>query len=430
VRTFSVGIDYGTSASKIVFWDDLSPGKPKAFVLGSTGGTRISSSVALLDGKLHFGSFPHEAALEGAVWYESVKMRMAAEANPRYGEFCYGHLPPRPQEFSYEDLATLTVWFLRSHAAVAISAKLGLPGGDIAVSAVIGVPRRFYEELAVRHLFLRVAHRAFLLHRRGPFPGQSLTLSAAREALASLPPFDSTDLEQRDWIRSEAEAAMFWPVKSPEVAAGAYAEVDIGAGTTNATIVGIWSMRDVNGRWTKQNLGFHGAFSVPVAMDAIDFAIAKHVGLQAKDCLSLRGREKEMLTRSKPEVLKQVYDQIAEAYRSAWRRARPRFTPPERESFPHHELFVTGGGSLLSSLREYLAECLDDGPKPRKVKTLEVPTDLYHVDGTPVRAADVPFVSAAYGLSFNQVDAPEEFTCEIEKVTLPKAKSMSVIYEK
>jgi hypothetical protein len=98
--------------------------------------------------------------------------------------------------------------------------------------------------------------------------------------------------DARFWLRSEAEADMFWPVRCPSVPPGPYAEVDIGAGTTNA--VSIWERNHLR-RWIKESLGFYGAQSVETGTDAIDARLAQELRIPAAQCLSLRGHERQYL---------------------------------------------------------------------------------------------------------------------------------------
>src|SRR5437879_3024782 len=80
-RRVHLGIDYGTSSSKIVLRDYGAPGGERAIVLSTKGSHRFSSSVALLDETLFFGSTPDGGVVldPQAIWYHSVKMRVAAE---------------------------------------------------------------------------------------------------------------------------------------------------------------------------------------------------------------------------------------------------------------------------------------------------------------------------------------------------------------
>ncbi len=222
---------------------------------------------------------------------------------------------------------------------------------------------------------------------------------------------------------------MFWPVKSAEIPAGGYAEIDIGAGTTNASIVGIWATHQ-NGRWIKQNLGFHGAFAKPVGMDAIDRVIAAERGLASEKCLTIRGQERELIRTVRFGRLDPIYRMIAEAYEFAWRRAQTRFNAAERQTFPDHDIFVSGGGSFLPLLVDFLA---GDGGRAwgkRKVRSLEPPADLYYLDDHPVHKRDLAFISPAFGLSFSRQEVPDEYICNEEPQNMLKTKPMSVIYEK
>ncbi len=67
------------------------------------------------------------------------------------------------------------------------------------------------------------------LDKAAAFPAATLKLTEARQYTAAAQAQD-----ERYWIRSEAEADMFWPVRCPGVPPGPCAQVDIGAGTTNA----------------------------------------------------------------------------------------------------------------------------------------------------------------------------------------------------
>ena len=423
VRTIKVGLDYGTSASKIVFWDEMSPGKPKSYIIQKGKSARISSSIALTGDTLNFGLGPDDAQLGPTdQWYESVKMRLAAEASQKYSAFCYGGTPSPPQGFTFQELAILTLWFLRTEAERVIAAKLKLRSTEFRLSVIVGIPRCFYENETTRNVFLDIAVKAHALQRMQSFPGMSLSTSQAKEAIRSVAAAAAMQQDYRDWLRSESEAAMYWPVRSPEIPGGSYAEIDIGAGTTNASIVGIWSVY-AGKRWLKQNLGFHGAFSRPVGTDAIDAAIAAAKGLSKPECLRLRGQERELLQAISARHMQPVYDDIYEAYQLASRRAAGRLTSAEQITFPKHEIFFTGGGSLIPGLQHALS-------RGRRVRNLEPPSDLYYLDETPVRKNDLVFLSVAYGLSFGKDEVPAEYTCEEESRPMPKVKGMSVIYEK
>jgi len=126
-------------------------------------------------------------------------------------------------------------------------------------------------------------------------------------------------------------------VKSPAVADGPFAEIDIGAGTTNATVFSILSQfRDR--RWLKDRLGFFGAHSTPVGMDALDDAIAKSENHSEGNGVDYRGEEKRFVLGS-ASVYQDVLSGIRDAYVSAYQRGFRKFSIAEASSFRNHPGF-------------------------------------------------------------------------------------------
>ena len=116
---------------------------------------------------------------------------------------------------------------------------------------------------------------AFQLYRQGrPMEGERISRVKARgspdaaiTAVCSEPAIAKDDL--RAWIRTDAEAALLWPFHSPAVPEGPYAKIDIGAGTTNASIFRVVADPET-GYKTRERISFFGACSKPTGMDAID----------------------------------------------------------------------------------------------------------------------------------------------------------------
>src|SRR5262249_19690397 len=133
-----LGIDYGTSTSKLIFRDPVAPGGEKTYPVLRDKSFRISSSVGVQDKALAFGTSPldHKTELQ-TQWFESVKMRAAGEVTGDYRKYCYGPLPPLPERITAKDLAILTVWFLLSEAADAISKFLGCQISDLAITMTL-----------------------------------------------------------------------------------------------------------------------------------------------------------------------------------------------------------------------------------------------------------------------------------------------------
>ena len=156
-RTIQLGIDYGTSTSKMVFWDEQAAGKPKAYAISGQNGFRFPSSVAYIDDTLVFGDYPQKSVLpKETAWYESVKMRVAAEESTSCKRFCYGGVPKPPAELTFADLAVLTIWQLRSLATKCIAQKLSARPSKVSVSVTTGIPRSFYESEPLRCRFFKI----------------------------------------------------------------------------------------------------------------------------------------------------------------------------------------------------------------------------------------------------------------------------------
>lgn len=283
----------------------------------------------------------------------------------------------------------------------------------------MGIPTSFFDDADLQAGFLeiaRVAYELYELYLDGPMNGDRirrtearLKLGRASASVGSKPAGDSSDV--RNWIRMEAEAALHWPFQSPAVADGPYAKLDIGAGTTNASIFRI--VASPQSRYlTKERISFFGACSKPHGMDAIDAAIAKATGMQFQEAVSLRGHEDAKLQH--PAVfgaITSTIEQIHCAYRDAWARARPKLrTDDEQRAWTKHKLFFIGGGSRIARLTQQLSRSpLSQGGFHESVD-LARPDDLFIKQDERVAPADMVFLAVAHGLSNPALSIPEADT--------------------
>lgn len=429
-RFIRLGIDYGTSTSKLVFRDPLAPGGEKAYVILRDGSFRIPSSLAFTGEDLIFGCAPEEHKdLGNVTWFQSVKMRVAGELTRRYDRFCYGPLPDLPDGFSATELAALSVWFLINEAEKAICQHVGLSREQLKLSVTLGIPMKFFEKRELREAFLRIAWLARRLYDKcEPLVNSRVGLASARELIRQcgwspeLAVQPEGDL--RNWIRPESEAAMCHVVKSPAVNEGPYAEVDIGAGTSHATYFSILSTFR-NQRWLKERLCFYGTRSEAVGMDAIDAALAEHKGQPHEQCLFLRGQERTEIAKAGNRVIAHVLERIRENYVLAWRAAVPKLTRAELDRFRKHDVFLIGGGSLVPQVAEILQKHPDGYEYKLRLHTLGVPSDLLRTDRKTVSPRDMPFLAVAYGLAFDAAEVPETFTPDqIPPESRPRGKRL------
>ena len=407
-RRLHLGIDYGTSTSKIVFRDYGARGGEVAVVVLRDGSFRIPSRVCVNATELFFGDDTKTA--EDYDIYESVKMRVAAEVTGK-PEYYFGPMTQLPDGFSSADLAALSVWFLISQGHRAVAAYLDGQMEGVSIGATMGVPMSFFRDKQLLLSFLSIARRAWLLYRDEGPSGPVLLIEKARRVLEKYPAAAvpaTPDYEIRDWIRSEGEAAMWWSFQSPAIGPGPYAKVDIGAGTTHSSLFRIFG----SAQTPKTGIAFFGAVTVPVGMDAVDRAIAECEGLKG-DCLALRGLEHSILkTNAKARgALIPVRDQIYEAYRKAWIETYRKINEyvAELKAWNEHKVFVIGGGSLVPLLVE--AVRVHPGRHALlQLATLEKPVDLIRSDKRMVIEEELPFITVAYGLSNIGLSIPEAFT--------------------
>jgi hypothetical protein len=411
-RLVHLGIDYGTSMSKIVFRDNAMAGRENAVLVLRNGSFPIPSRVCMTATELLFGDDIKVAAADCNI-YDSLKMRVAVEVSgePKY---FVGPDITLPDGFSAVDLAALTVWFLISEGQRAIAVHCDGRTEGVETRMSMGVPMAFFNDRQLRASFLRIANRAWTFYCNEGLIDSALLIGKARRVLEDYPaaPSAISDQEVEDWIenratvavnspvdiiRSEDEAAIWWMMRSPSVRAGPYAKVDIGAGTTQANFFRIFGMAQT----VRRSVVRYGTAAVPVGMDAVDRAVAECQGLNS-DCLALRGFEQPVLqadTRAL-EGLRPVGEQIYDSCRKAWSEACIKMgsNALELASWRQQKVFVTGGGSRLPFLVDTV-RMHPDQREPLSVMTLEQPTDLVRPDHRKMTSDELPFVTVAYGLS-------------------------------
>ena len=420
-RRIHLGIDYGTSASKIVFRDCSVPGGESAILVQRNGSFRIPSRVCMTATQLLFGDDAKTAA--DCDIHNSLKMRVAAEVsgNPKY---YVGPTKALPTGFSAADLAALTVWFLISegHRAVVAHFVGRMEGVEIGMS--MGVPTAFFNDRQLRASFLSIARRARTLYsNEGPLDSALLVEKARRVleqhpvALSAIPDavvenwIDNRTIVAAnspiDIIRSEDEAAIWWLMRSPSVRAGPYAKIDIGAGTTHANLFRIFGPVQS----PKRSLVRCGAAAVSVGTDAVDRAMAECEGGNS-DCLAVPGFEQPILQANAKvrEALMPVGEQIYDSYRRAWIETCRKIgnNALELSCWRQHKVFVTGGGSILPLLVDTVR--MHPGERePLSVITSEQPIDLVRADHKRITSEELPFVTVAYGLSNMEAFLPNPY---------------------
>jgi hypothetical protein len=402
-RRIHIGIDYGTSWSKLAF-RDYGLDSHRSFVVTPTDGAAHEfrfPSVACIEGGLLW--FAQEAEKrcgnKAAKVYRSLKMRLA------YPRQFYGAETSLPDELSNEDLVTLNIVYLLQRARFSIDRYLSKPKGTPQLTFTLGVPASDLEKDRLKSLFLRIAVRSWSLFKDGaPDLRKGISLAAAKELMAAHPSdhpaVDSTNY--REWIRTEAEAALLSPFNSPDIGRGLYGAVDVGAGTTSAVFFNI-AQAFHNSAWVKNQLEFFGTSCSPPGADKIDKTLAASLGIN--DPSTVRGRENDLLSSPNGAAIRPVLDQMFDTYRQAFDRAY-RKMQSQRE-WEGYGLFLLGGGTIINVVGERLQNpAWVNLHKRLTVRKIRCPRDL---ELGAIAADDVRFLLVAYGLSFAWTDVPPCF---------------------
>lgn len=424
-RQMWIGVDYGTSRSKLVLTDYDAQDRNISFPVrppqerGGDGGYCIPSTVTINGGFIRFGFDAEAQAGDGERVYRSLKMLCA------YPDQFYGDRAELPfRGMNARDLATLYVGYLvqlGQDAAVRYSNRFQ---AEPSFGVTVGAPMAQLDDTELQATFVEIAREAFTLRNRVDLlNGVSVevaksTLATARNELAG-----SSLAEPRDWVRSEAEAALFWAYTSPDIREGRYACVDVGAGTTSASWFHITAVRSgellVNNR-----LVFWGNACAPPGCDAIDKLLADY--LEYPTIAEARGREnlliEEQLNGQFENQYTQVLDQIAYVLQCA---SVDAFDKDRSELRWNRigQMFFLGGGNKINSVRERLID-------HRRVWLNEyephadpgAPPDLVEENGTEIEE-DPVFLLVAYGLARRLGDVPDIISSSAVPVSTPYTRT-------
>lgn len=425
-RRVHFGIDYGTSNSKLVVRDFGAAGGERAHVVVQNASARLSSSLALAGNEIIFGLRRTDSHrfLQRATWYESLKMRAAGEITGNVAAYYHGPPGPLPTGLSAQEMAALTIWWLVTEASRAAETLVPRRQGEVvAPGMTLGIPMSFYRDVKLRAAFVELARVGWQLFRHGPrLEDGRLNMNHAKswvaEAYRTIRSDPIAANEVRLWIRTEAEAALWWAFQSPQVPEGPYAKVDIGAGTTNASVFRIVEGHPAGvatGPRVRLKMAFFGADSQPVGMDSVDGVLA---GSDPSRLTELRGREDSLLKDPEAQqACRPALDGMHKALREAWRQngLLNYGAQSERQAWIRDcKVFLIGGGSLVQHVRE-LVSAMPPTFNPQRrlpVVNLERPPDL-RGDGRLVQREVLPFVLVAYGLSvlappIPMIETPDE----------------------
>ena len=447
IRRINVGLDFGTSASKVIVRIDEGGGRPRFLIVGPSGqaGTVLFPSiVAVENGALLFGHAAQRSP--STVRAASFKMNLPAEAGSRKHEW-RGRLRLGDTELTGEQVSTLYVAWVLKDVLAQVRQSLGEVDLRVTVNAAAPLDQ-MQEETNLREVFHRTFYRALKLHHFATAPWG---LDAARAALrqADAEPIPS-DAESPISVFPETHAAMTSYMLLPGRAKGIYASVDVGAGSTD---VAFFWFHQPDGRLSDgpPEMCYYGAASSFVGMDDVDEAISQQAGISIATAKLKRETENSLLTHvsGASAAFAKMYEcyrrGFGESYRRCkgeyeWRFRRPSETGSHypKDGHARYTLCLVGGGCLSPDLVAKLSRTFPlQGIRSIDREVLRVPDDIL-VLGRGERNASIATIARgeqsllilAHGLAHRAVDIPV-FTVDqkFERVReMPDRQSHEDIY--
>lgn len=407
-RIIQLGIDYGTSTSKLVFRDASSRLEQKSFLVrpyGRDGDFRVPALVVWENDRLYFGD---EAWLRAQVprarVYPSLKIRAAFPSDAYFQADTHP-----PEGISVADLAMLSVLHLIQLGGRAIEEYAASLDFDPRLTMTMGVP---VASLAsgdpLNSYWLMIARARWLYQKGTPQLANGVPISTAREMAVSSASAvgQSRPNEVAQWLLPEAAASLMWAFQSPRVPPGLYASVDVGAGSTDACFFRIVEEFDRHFQiWRKAKFSFWGAAARPPGADALDRLIAKAHGLPNQ--LEVRGFEDVFLAKRMPKDVRPLLESIYEVLSDAFKAAYPK--DAKLSNWQDCRLFLVGGGCRISAIKRHFTGNVlrKNALKPFEVVDPGIPSDLEGIDDLDDLGLALVAYGLSYGLDFATFELPE-----------------------
>lgn len=406
-RRFHLGLDWGTSSTKMVLRDLHQRSESNAaYILapeGCEGGYRYPSLVSVNCNCIYFGAKTLDLDPVNTKNLPSLKSRVVTK------EFLHPHSEWRG--LCEQDLAVLFLAHAISLGMIAATELADRVGCQPLISLTLGVPVAELEQQKIWRIYYGMIRLARVLAIDLKINPQGEKLDDAMTALKMAQQIDQ-ERQSHDnlpenlhlqYLRPEVAAAMHWSIRSPTIENGLYSCVDIGAWTTNASFYRLANRKLDSGKWVqKGQFSFYGGKCQAPGMDRVCHLLSEAVG--EKDFTKIRGQESILLG---GKVSERVVDLAVATFFKTWKKAFQASYLKEKRQIPWEELkvMVIGGGSKVPLVMKKFQQF--PGPDwkcPQMVSSLGVPKDLFEYPQKGVRAdklfgGDSTFALVAYGLS-------------------------------
>jgi hypothetical protein len=372
-RTLVVGVDFGTSATKVI-WQDLSDNRfevvrwSNASTVGES--IRFPSTVTFRAGNLHFG-LPESNAVLGDIRLNSIKLCVLCRGIPsicrcQNANAASGMIQLLGQEHptSASSITCLFLSFVFREVETRLTARF--PNDDLVFLWNLGCPMDHLDDRERQIEWERMAGVAMELRPHISNPANGALLAEASEGMKAISvPAKS---ERNYFVQPEGFAAVKAFLESPHSESKTYAIVDVGAGTTEVSFL-------FNGRaMAEEGHPFKPSYladsTEAIGGGKIDLELAQVWGCDATEAR----RRKEEGTGNCPRTptIENIFIQYRRTCAEVVRENK--LTSRNDKLF---DLFVIGGGGRLSTLRLGLkGSQLPGGFTLERLRPLQSPVSL------------------------------------------------------
>jgi hypothetical protein len=443
-RFINIGLDFGTSGTKIICRDLIGR---KAWVFNFDHGLIdfptfvMPSSVRIFDGAIHFGAEAERISPRG-VGVRSFKICLvcqlgfigqdqcnlfcpfAKSSSEKKSLFIDGENPIQVDPFN---LCTLYI----AHAIRLVKNSLRKTFGekfDLKITMNLGVPIDYLRKGSLEEEFgraLYLGNRISDIIEDGQNVQDLLKLLEELKKINTVIPGPE---KRPTFIQPETIAAVLSYILSPVADIGLYGIADVGAGTTDVVF---FRYSELNG---ERKLAIYHADSHLLGVNKIDyelFSFLEEAGIIPKGHSNSRKSEivqklrsiKKMMSINenvKIRVGKQDfsihhsdYEEIAQAvgreiypkYKATWQKA---YAKEPKQSAADFTLFRIGGGSRIAGIADQFLEKPWPHINRMAVQDIQIPPDLSMKSENGGKLEKFyPLLAVAYGLSYPVADLPE-----------------------
>lgn len=415
-----LGVDYGTSATKVVARDFDAPGGTKCFpVLWEStdpyGEYRLPSTIRTHGAFAWFGISDNDCNHYGvpgdAAAHTSIKMRVARQVagnNERVRLNLQGAANLQlPDGWGYKELfiASLSWTLCKSMRWVLASRQYDVR--DTSFGVTFGMPNDFRDDRLLARLFYNCFRAAYAIASK-PDLAQKLEEFRVNLSIEFLDhirtEFDNANQLDMDdaafWMQSEALSSAYWTWDNPELTAGPYFHIDVGAGTSNVSAYLVFDEIDpVTNARHNTGISIYASKSGPIGLNAF---------LNDPERILERLRADDTIN-----------NQLLNAYREVFRTIRRMTTGEGRpwDQWRNARVILLGGGTRVNAIADsFLFHPYHRDYPPEPLRLINFPRDfddtwLGNVPQSQYRRLQIAGVHAnlaiAYGLSAG-TDLPVE----------------------